>query len=139
DFHVTAVQTCARRIYWAPEWVAEDCGVTSFGPDYDGQRHLPIWDACVWGHLLDTYRMLFVDLGLASDPRLRFVYVPGAFTWAEYDYEMITAAVDAGELDEKAYLAGYEHGRRDLVPVVGEDAGELVVTGGGPPGGPCGG
>ena len=65
------------------------CGVSTYGPDYDGEKHLPIWDDCVWNALLDTYRRLFADTGLAADPRLRFVYVPGAFTWAEYDYETI--------------------------------------------------
>lgn len=123
---------------WAPEWVAEQCGVASYGPDYDGQRHLPIWDECVWGHLMDTYRMLFVDLGLASDPRLRFVYVPGAFTWAEYDYEMVTAAADAGDLDEKTYLAWYAHAWSDLVALFGQHADKLVFTGEDYPWGPFG-
>jgi hypothetical protein len=123
---------------WAPEWVASTCGVASYGPDYDGQKHLPIWDDCVWGHLLDTYRMLFVDTGLASDPRLRFVYVPGAFTWAEFDYEMITAAVDAGELDEQTYLAWYDHAWTDLVELFGDDSNKLVFTGEDYPWGPFG-
>ncbi|MDQ0643979.1 hypothetical protein [Microbacterium murale] len=123
---------------WAPEWVAEDCGVASYGPDYDGQLHLPIWDECVWGHLLDTYRALFVDLGLAEDPRLRFVYVPGAFTWAEYDYEMVTAAVESGDLDEQAYLAWYAHAWTDLVELFGDNAHKLVFTGEDYPWGPFG-
>lgn len=123
---------------WAPAWVAERCGVASYGPDYDGQRHLPIWNACVWDHLLDTYRMLFVDAGLASDPRLRFVYVPGAFTWAEFDYEMVTAAVDAGDLDEREYLDWYSHAWSDLVELFGANADKLVFTGEDYPWGPFG-
>lgn len=123
---------------WAPEWVADDCGVSTYGPDYDGQRHLPIWDECVWGHLLDTYRALFVDLGLADDPRLRFVYVPGAFTWAEFDYEMVTAAVESGDLDEATYLAWYDHAWTDLVELFGDDADKLVFTGEDYPWGPFG-
>ena len=123
---------------WAPAWVAEQCDVASYGPDYDGERHLPIWDECVWGHLIDTYRMLFVDLGLASDPRLRFVYVPGAFTWAEYDYEMVTAAADAGDLDEESYLAWYDHAWSDLVALFGDNAHKLVFTGEDYPWGPFG-
>ncbi len=123
---------------WAPAWVAERCGVASYGPDYDGQRHLPIWDECVWGHLMDTYRALFVDLGLAENPRLRFVYVPGAFTWAEYDYEMVTAAVERGDLDERAYLAWYRHAWSDLVTLFGEHADKLVFTGEDYPWGPFG-
>ena len=121
---------------WAPGWVAEECGVGTYGPDYDGQSHLPIWDECVWGHLMDTYRALFVDLGLADDPRLRFVYVPGAFTWAEYDYEMVSDAVERGDLDEETYLAWYDHAWTDLVDLFGENAHKLVFTGEDYPWGP---
>ena len=123
---------------WAPEWVAEDCAVSTYGPDYDDQRHLPIWDECVWGHLMDTYRAVFVDEGLASDPRLRFVYVPGAFTWAEFDYEMIVAAVEAGDLDEATYLNWYDHAWDDLVELFGENSNKLVFTGEDYPFGPFG-
>jgi hypothetical protein len=123
---------------WAPAWVAEKCGVRSYGPDYDGQRHLPIWNECVWGELLATYRQVFVDSGLKSDPRLRFVYVPGAFTWAEYDYEMITAAVEAGDLDEATYLAWYRHAWTDLAELFGAEAKKLVFTGEDYPWGPFG-
>jgi hypothetical protein len=128
----------ASGVDWAPGWVAEDCGVHGYGPDYDGEDHLPIWDECVWGHLMDTYRRVFVDEGLAADPRLRFVYVPGAFTWAEYDYETINAAVDAGDLDLEGYLAWYDHAWTDLVELFGENAGKLVFTGEDYPFGPFG-
>ncbi|PWC07705.1 hypothetical protein DF223_05330 [Mycetocola zhujimingii] len=123
---------------WAPEWVADECGVSTYGPDYDGERHLPIWDECVWGHLLDSYRRLFVDAGLAADPRLAFVYVPGAFTWAEFDYEMVTAAVDAGDLDLQTYLAWHDHAWHDLAELFGEHANKLVFTGEDYPFGPFG-
>ncbi|MGW8482316.1 hypothetical protein ACWGJP_04215 [Microbacterium sp. NPDC055903] len=123
---------------WAPEWVAEDCGVSSYGPDADGERHLPIWDECVWGHLMDSYRAVFVDLGLAADERLRFVYVPGAFSWAEYDYDIIGEAIDAGDLDEDAYLSWYDHAWTDLVDIFGADAHKLVFTGEDYPFGPFG-
>ena len=123
---------------WAPAWVAEECGVSTYGPDYDGERHLPIWNECVWGHLLDTYRGLFVDGGVAADPRLRFVYVPGAFTWAEYDYEMIAAAVETGDLDEQTYLAWYAHAWTDLVELFGDHSDKLVFTGEDFPFGPFG-
>ena len=114
---------------WAPAWVAEACGVSTYGPDYDGQRHLPIWDDCVWDALLETYKALFVDTGLAADPRLRFVYVPGAFTWAEYDYETINDAVRAGDLDLETYLAWYDHAWTDLADLFGPSANKLVFTG----------
>jgi hypothetical protein len=124
--------------HWAPAWVARKCGVHGYGPDYDGERHLPIWNECVWTELLATYRQLFVDTGLKSDPRLRFVYVPGAFTWAEYDYETINAAVDAGDLDKATYLAWYRHAWSDLATLFGPEANKLVFTGEDYPWGPFG-
>ncbi|PJJ71736.1 hypothetical protein CLV46_1289 [Diaminobutyricimonas aerilata] len=123
---------------WAPEWIVDECGVSTYGPDYDGMEHLPIWDECVWGHLLDTYRRVFVDEGLAADPRLRFVYVPGAFTWAEFDYDIVSAAVETGDLDEEAYLAWYSHAWTDLVELFGDQAHKLVFTGEDYPFGPFG-
>ncbi|MFJ3392082.1 hypothetical protein [Leifsonia aquatica] len=123
---------------WAPAWVAERCGVTPIGPDYDGQMHLPIWNECVWSVLLDTYRELFQTQGLAADPRLRFVYVPGAFTWAEFDYDIIGMAAADGSLDLATYRSWYDHAWRDLVAIFGADAGKLVFTGEDYPFGPFG-
>jgi hypothetical protein len=128
----------ASGVDWAPEWVAEDCDVHGYGPDYDGQDHLPIWDECVWGHLMDTYQRVFIDRGLAADPRLDFVYVPGAFTWAEYDYETVNAAVEAGDLDLATYTQWYDHAWTDLVELFGEHADKLVFTGEDYPFGPFG-
>ncbi|MGV8885976.1 MAG: hypothetical protein ACOH1T_10385 [Microbacteriaceae bacterium] len=119
----------ASGVDWAPEWVQKECGVAAYGPDYDRQKHLPIWDECVWGHLMDTYRTVFVDKGLAADPRLKFVYVPGAFTWAEYDYDIINAAVESGDLDFATYKKWYDHAWTDLVELFGDNANKLVFTG----------
>jgi hypothetical protein len=123
---------------WAPAWVAADCHVKTYGPDYDGQRHLPIWNECVWTHLMATYRSLYIDTGLAADPRLRFIYVPGAFTWSEFDYDIIAAAVQTGDLDKKSYLSWYSHAWTDLVSLFGADATKLVFTGEDYPFGPFG-
>ncbi|MEO8262428.1 MAG: hypothetical protein ABI566_07640 [Pseudolysinimonas sp.] len=128
----------ASGVDWAPAWVVTDCDVHGYGPDYDGELQLPIWDECVWGHLMQTYKRVFVDEGLAADPRLKFVYVPGAFTWAEFDYETITAAVDAGDLDLETYLSWYDHAWTDLVTLFGDDADKLVFTGEDYPFGPFG-
>ncbi|MFF2051409.1 hypothetical protein ACFVU2_07385 [Leifsonia sp. NPDC058194] len=123
---------------WAPTWVAERCGVTPIGPDYDGQMHLPIWNECVWSALLDTYRELFQTQGLAADPRLRFVYVPGAFTWAEFDYDIIGSAAADGSLDLATYRSWYDHAWTDLVDIFGADSDKLVFTGEDYPFGPFG-
>ncbi|MFC6886454.1 MULTISPECIES: hypothetical protein [Actinomadura] len=122
---------------WAPKWVADQCRVKRIGPDYDGQYHLPIWNECVWGRLLGLYKKLFVDSGLRADPRLRFVYVPGAFTWAEFDYDIISAAAKKGLTFEK-YRSWYSHAWRDLAALFGPYRTKLVFTGEDYPWGPWG-
>lgn len=128
----------ASGVDWAPEWVVKDCGVPTYGPDYDGQRHLPIWEDCVWGHLSALYRLLYEEEALASDPDLRFVYVPGAFTWVEYDYEMITIAAARGDLTLDRYLTWYRAMLADLVSIFGSHRDKLVFTGEDYPWGPFG-
>ncbi len=113
---------------WAPEWVADDCGVAGFGADAYGQEHLPIWDPCVWGHLRDLYALVFADGALAADPRLRFIYVPGGFGWAELDLEVLGPAVDAG-LTVETLAAWVGVMATDLVAIFGEHAHKLVFTG----------
>ncbi len=132
----------ASGVDWAPAWVSSQCGggkpLPTYGPDYDGQRHLPIWNDCVWGHLMTTYRRLFVDRKLRADPNLRFVYVPGAFTWAEFDYEMIADAVSKGDLDFATYHRWYQKMITDLVGIFGDYSYKLVFTGEDYPFGPFG-
>ncbi|MEO8094248.1 MAG: hypothetical protein ABI632_04850 [Pseudolysinimonas sp.] len=132
------VRIFASGVDWAPDWVAKDCGVHGYGPDYDGQDHLPIWNECVWGHLMDTYKRVFIDEGLAADPRLKIVYVPGAFTWAEFDYDIIQSAADTGDLDLDTYLTWFHHAWTDLVTLFGADSHKLVFTGEDYPFGPFG-
>ncbi len=108
---------------WAPTWVPAACSVTAAGTDYDGQDHLPIWDPCVWDAILDVYREVFLVNDLRSDPRLRFVYVPGAFTWCEFDFDIVTAAVDAGTLTHAEFDAWFASAMQDLVDLFnGENA-----------------
>ncbi len=119
----------ASGVDWAPEWVADECDVATYGPDYDDQEHLPIWDDCVWGHLRDTYELLFVDEALAAHPNLRFVYMPGAFTWVEYDYDIVNDAVERGELEFDTYYEWYGTMLDDLGSIFGEHAYKVVFTG----------
>ena len=121
---------------WAPQWLANECSYTAVGPDDDRQMHVPIWDPCVWERLRGAWRKLMVDQGLRSDPRLRFVYVPGAFTWVEYDYDMVDRGARAG-LTFEAYRDWHAQMLRDLVAIMnGENddpsddfAHKLVFTG----------
>jgi hypothetical protein len=89
---------------WSPPWLARACRYAPLGPDYDGLRHVPIWDPCVWDKVRGAWRTLMVDKGLRSDPRLKFVYVPGAFTWSEFDYDMVD--LGARRLGTRACPAG---------------------------------
>jgi hypothetical protein len=124
---------------WAPAWVKAECNVQAIsGADYDGQKHLPIWNACLWDHALKAYKELFVDTGILADPNLKMVYAPGGFTWAEFDYEMISQAVSAGQLDWATFEAWHKKMLKDLVTLFGPHANKLVFTGEDYPAGPFG-
>ena len=88
---------------WAPRWVVADCGLEVAGTDEDGGRHLPIWNACFWGHAVDLYRHLFDDLGIAADPDLVLAYAPGGFAWSEFDFDVVDQAVAAGAVTVSAF------------------------------------
>lgn len=132
------VRLFASGVEWAPEWVAERCGVGPVGTDYDDQQHLPIWDDCVWGALRDTWEQLLVDQGILTDPDFRFAYVPGGFTWVEYDYDVISQAADRGLVDRAAYLAWFDTMLAELADLAGPQVGRLVFTGEDYPWGPFG-
>lgn len=121
---------------WAPTWVVDKCHVRPVGTDYDGQQHLPIWNDCVWTELLKTWRRLLVDQGILADPDFRFAYVPGAFTWSEFDYEMVAAAVRKGDLTQSDYVAWFHRMVNDLAALGGDQRGQLVFTGEDYPWGP---
>ncbi|KAA1415883.1 hypothetical protein F0U44_19805 [Nocardioides humilatus] len=122
---------------WAPRWVTRQCGATTVGPGDDGMRHLPIWRPCVWSRLRDTWRALMIDAGLRSDDRLRFVYVPGAFAYAEFDYAMVDAGVRQAGLTFRKYRRWHQRMLTDLVTIMNGDnddpsddyADKLVYTG----------
>lgn len=117
------------NVRWAPRWVVEDCGLAAAGNDEDGGRHLPIWNACFWGHAVDLYRHLLVDLGIADDPDLVLAYVPGGFAWAEFDFDVVDQAVAAGDLTVPAFVSWFHQMVADLTGLMGDQAGKLVYTG----------
>lgn len=130
------VRMFSSGVDWAPQWVVDKCDVEPVGTDYDGQQHLPIWNDCVWGELSKTWEMLLKDQGLLDDPDFRFAYIPGAFTWSEYDYEMIAAAAHDGSLTADDYLTWYRKMLDFFVKLGGEHKGQLVFTGEDYPWGP---
>ena len=123
---------------WAPSWVAESCGVSAVGFDEHGQGHLPIWNACVWEALRDTWRRLLVDTGVLDDPDFRFAYVPGGFTWAEFNLDMVGEAAEEGQVDEAEFLSWFDTMLEDFADIAGDRVGRLVYTGEDYPRGPFG-
>ncbi|PIE91399.1 MAG: hypothetical protein CR997_01015 [Acidobacteria bacterium] len=112
----------ASGLDWAPEWVVTDCGVTETWQDYDGQYHIPIWDPCVWNHLMTCYREFFINRNLRSDDRLVMLYVPGAFTWCEFDFEIIEQAASSG-LTFTEFNAWFQAAMAEMVAIFnGENA-----------------
>ena len=128
----------ASGVEWAPAWVVESCGVTAVGLDDHGQGHLPIWDTCVWEALRDTWQQLLVDTGVLEDPDFRFAYVPGGFTWAEFNLDMVGQATEAGQVDEAEFLSWFDTMLQDFADLAGERVGRLVYTGEDYPRGPFG-
>ncbi|WP_456379997.1 hypothetical protein [Thiolapillus sp.] len=82
---------------WAPAWVKSDCNISNTWTDHDGQaKHLPIWDACVWGHVKNMYRQVFLNWGLAADHDMLFTHVPGGFYYTEFDFDIPFQAAKDG-------------------------------------------
>lgn len=124
---------------WAPPWVADTCGVEPIsGQDYDGQRHLPLWDPCVWDHVMRVYDEFLVRRGLLADPDTKLVYVPGAFTWCEFDFDMINRASNQDDLDFDTFGDWFDTMVADLSALGGDDAHKLLFTGEDYPYGPFG-
>ncbi len=130
------VRMFSSGVDWAPEWVVKKCKVQPVGTDYDGQQHLPIWNDCVWTELAKTWRKLLLEKGILADPDFRFAYVPGAFTWSEYDYEMIAAAARDGSLSQADYVTWFKKMVADMAAIGGKQKGQLVFTGEDYPWGP---
>ncbi len=107
----------------APDWLTDECPglvpipLASYLGDED--LHYPIWDPCVWPHAREVYRRILLEQGLRSDPRLAFVYVPGAFSYVEFDFELI----DASGVEVDDFLAWFDAAIDDLVEIMdGENA-----------------
>jgi hypothetical protein len=109
----------------APEWLKGECPDAAVidGTGYLGDRHIPIFDACVWQHAKALYEHVFGIVG--DDPNLRFVYVPGAFTYSEFDFDLVKAS-GVSFADFSTWFHG---AMKDLVDAAGPHANKLVYTG----------
>ncbi|WP_293647570.1 hypothetical protein [Thiolapillus sp.] len=122
---------------WAPAWVKSDCNISKTWKDQEGQaRHLPIWNSCVWKHVKDMYRQVLTGWGMAADPDMLFIQVPGAFYYTEFDLDIPFQAAKDG-LSFDAFNTWFQAAMKDLVTIAnGENsdpsddyAWKLVYTG----------
>lgn len=149
DFASLAAQRARPGDYWmrlwvsgvdvAPDWLLAECPelqpIREAG--YQGDFHYPIWDPCVWEHAKGIYRELLLTQGLRADPALAFLYVPGAFTYSEFDFDLVESAFDDGDLTFAVFGAWFQQATNDLVAIMngenadpGDDyAWKLVYTG----------
>jgi hypothetical protein len=132
------VRMFSTGVDWAPRWVIRRCDVHTIGRDYDGERHLPIWNPCVWSHLRHTWQRLLVGQGILDDPAFRFAYVPGGFTWSEFDFDVISQAHRHGYVTKDRFLTWFGDMLGDFATMAGRSRGRLVYTGEDYPWGPFG-
>ncbi len=108
---------------WAPQWVKTLCGVSAVGTGYEGDAHLPIWNACLWQQARELFRQVLVVHGLRAEPRLKFLYVPGGFTWCEFDYDIPSQAAASFGLTFATFDGWFQPAMQDLVDILnGENA-----------------
>ncbi|KAK5576736.1 hypothetical protein RB653_007880 [Dictyostelium firmibasis] len=114
---------------WAPTWIQSYCSVGSIGKDYDGDSHLPIWNSCVWGEIKKMYSHIFLDLNMRADPRLKFIYVPGAFNWCEFDLTEVGNYSTVTGYSYTSFNTWFQQAMQDLVDIFGPYSYKLVYTG----------
>lgn len=103
---------------WAPSWVQSLCGVSPVGTGYEGDEHLPLWNACLWSHALDLFRAVLIEHSLRSNPRLAFVYLPGAFTWCEFDFDIPTQAAENHGLTFAQFDGWFQPAMQGLIAIL---------------------
>ncbi|KAB2962119.1 MAG: hypothetical protein F9K16_09940 [Thermoanaerobaculia bacterium] len=109
---------------WAPAWARSACGVSTVGTGYENDPHLPIWNACLWQKATAMLREVLIDRGLRADPRMRLMYVPGAFTWCEFDFDIPEIAAQNGDLTFAQFSAWYQGALSDLVAIANGENGD---------------
>ncbi|KYQ88236.1 hypothetical protein DLAC_10921 [Tieghemostelium lacteum] len=114
---------------WAPTYIPTLCQVSSIGVDYDNDPHLPIWNACVWGEMKKMYTYIFKTLNMRADNRLKFIYVPGAFNWCEFDFTEIGNYSTATGYTYQQFNTWFQQAMQDLVDIFGDYSYKLVYTG----------
>ncbi len=105
---------------WAPAWVLSDCNIPAGQRwlDHSGQdRHIPLWNPCIWNHAKNLYRTVLQDWGVRSDPRFELAYVPGGFYYTEFDFDVMWAAYQDGVTTTTDLLAWLADVRQSLAAI----------------------
>jgi hypothetical protein len=117
---------------WVPDWVLSDCNIplSQRWLDHSQQdRHIPLWNTCVWGHAKIMYQHVFNTWGIKNDPNFEFAYVPGGFFYAEFDFDVMWAAFQDNTVTALELLAWLADIRTSLTTIMGNQAHKLVYTG----------
>jgi hypothetical protein len=117
---------------WVPDWVLTDCNIPTSQRwlDHSEQdRHIPLWNVCVWNHAKIMYQHVFNTWGIKDDPNFEFAYVPGGFFYAEFDFDVMWAAFQDSAVTASDLLTWLADIRTSLTTIMGNKAHKLVYTG----------
>jgi len=139
------LRTWTAGVDWAPDWLLDACP-SAVVVDYKDMEYLPLWDECIWGHLTDAFRVALGTCrephhpdcafdeegepiegwGLIAQEQVLMVWLPGGFSWAEYDFGVIRTAAEGrdgneAQLELEAYTAWFEGAMKELVEIANGD------------------
>lgn len=117
---------------WAPAWVLTDCNIplNHRWIDHSEQdRHIPLWNTCVWNHAKIMYKHVFDVWGVKNDPKFEMAYVPGGFFYSEFDFDVMQAAVNSSAVTEAELLTWLADIRTSLTTILGNQKHKLMYTG----------
>jgi hypothetical protein len=112
--------------------VLTDCGIppTQRWLDHsEQQRHIPLWNTCVWNHAKTMYQHVFQTWGVKNDPKFEFAYVPGGFFYGEFDFDVMWQAFQDGSVTSTQLLTWLADIRTSLTSILGDKHGKLMYTG----------
>ncbi len=117
---------------WVPDWVLTDCSIptTQRWLDHSQQdRHIPLWNTCVWNHAKTMYTEVLQNWGVKDDANLEFVYLPGGFFYGEFDFDVMWAAFQDGSVTTTQLLTWLADIRSSLTAIMGNQSRKLMYTG----------
>ncbi len=117
---------------WVPPWVLTDCAIPSTQRWLDHsqqQRHIPLWNSCVWNHAKTMYNHVFNVWGVKNDSQMEFIYVPGGFFYGEFDFDVMWAAFNDNTVTAAQLLTWLADIRTSLTNMMGSKKGKLMYTG----------